>query len=228
MFQTREEKRGRPVGPQRLETTHPAGPTRIHENNPLGLAGSSRPRFSSGLRNPANLGPLQGTTSSGALPPNGGYEVGYGKPPAETRFRKGQSGNPRGRPAGRKRVKDLIVDEIYRLVQEGDTERGKKLPAIQAVLRSQVKLALKGHGPAQRAVIKLAIDADESEAEIEPKEAEPQPQSAGNSSIPDAERPEDQAFLECCRIALEMTDEQHAQNEKPYEIYLQRKNNRRA
>ena len=25
-------------------------------------------------------------------------EVGYGKPPRRTRFRKGQSGNPRGRP----------------------------------------------------------------------------------------------------------------------------------
>lgn len=29
-----------------------------------------------------------------APPPS--YEVGYGKPPAHSRFRKGQSGNPRG------------------------------------------------------------------------------------------------------------------------------------
>ena len=28
------------------------------------------------------------------------YEVGYGKPPKHTRFRKGQSGNLRGRPKG--------------------------------------------------------------------------------------------------------------------------------
>jgi hypothetical protein len=26
------------------------------------------------------------------------YEVGYGKPPRHTRFKSGQSGNPRGRP----------------------------------------------------------------------------------------------------------------------------------
>jgi hypothetical protein len=29
-----------------------------------------------------------------------GYEVGYAKPPPYTRFRKGQSGNPKGRPKG--------------------------------------------------------------------------------------------------------------------------------
>ncbi len=30
------------------------------------------------------------------------YEIGYGKPPKQTQFRKGQSGNPRGRPKGKK------------------------------------------------------------------------------------------------------------------------------
>ena len=28
----------------------------------------------------------------------GSYEVGYGKPPKHTQFKKGQSGNPKGRP----------------------------------------------------------------------------------------------------------------------------------
>jgi hypothetical protein len=31
----------------------------------------------------------------------GDYEVGYGKPPRDTRFKRGQSGNPRGRPSAR-------------------------------------------------------------------------------------------------------------------------------
>ncbi len=30
-----------------------------------------------------------------------GYQVGYGKPPAQTRFKQGQSGNPNGRPKAR-------------------------------------------------------------------------------------------------------------------------------
>ena len=32
--------------------------------------------------------------------PSGNYAVGYGRPPSHSRFRKGVSGNPRGRPRG--------------------------------------------------------------------------------------------------------------------------------
>ncbi len=38
------------------------------------------------------------------LVPPRDYEVGYGKPPSRTRFRSGQSGNPRGRPKGTKKA----------------------------------------------------------------------------------------------------------------------------
>lgn len=40
-----------------------------------------------------------------------GYKVGYRNPPKETRFKKGQSGNPKGR-----RRRKTTVEEIYREV----------------------------------------------------------------------------------------------------------------
>ena len=83
------------------------------------------------------------------------YEVGYGKPPVHTRFRPGVSGNRSGRPGGGTagRTKGLALQEAYRLVAVREGDKVVKLPAIQAVLRSQVALAAKGNGPAQRAVI---------------------------------------------------------------------------
>lgn len=53
------------------------------------------------------------------------YEVGYRKPPRHTRFRKGQSGNPKGRPKGAKNLKTELEEELQEkiVVREGRPER---------------------------------------------------------------------------------------------------------
>ena len=96
------------------------------------------------------------------------YAVGSGKPPGHPRFQKGVSGTPRGRPRGiaPSTARGLALKEAYRLVTVRDGERVMRLPMIQAVLRSQLALAAKGHSPAQRAVIAV-VDALEQEAALE-------------------------------------------------------------
>jgi hypothetical protein len=86
------------------------------------------------------------------------YAVGYGKPPTHTRFRKGRSGNPGGRPRGMTagRATALALKELYRPVPVREGDKVVKMPAIQAVLRSKVALAAKGNGPAQRALFEIA------------------------------------------------------------------------
>jgi hypothetical protein len=92
--------------------------------------------------------------------------VGYGKPPVHTRFRKGKSGNPTGkRKHGEAaRAEALIRQEVYRLltVREGDAV--KKMPALQAVIRSQIAAAAKGNVTAQRAVVKIVQDIEDARA----------------------------------------------------------------
>ena len=59
-------------------------------------------------------------------PNNNSYEVGYGKPPRSGQFRKGQSGNPKGRPKGARGVKSLLDDALSKeiTVSEGARRRG--------------------------------------------------------------------------------------------------------
>ena len=61
------------------------------------------------------------------------YEVGYGIPPKNTRFKKGQSGNPRGRPKGAKSWKTLleeVLNERITVVINGKPRRITKKRAL--------------------------------------------------------------------------------------------------
>lgn len=99
---------------------------------------------------------------SKSAPPD--YEVGYGKPPKKHRFRKGASGNPKGRPrgSGKKNAKDLeqkLIDiierEAGRLVTI-QTETGpEQIQMNEAVIRSIYVNAAKGDHRAQKTVIEL-------------------------------------------------------------------------
>jgi hypothetical protein len=96
------------------------------------------------------------------------HEVGYGKPPMRTRFKKGVSGNPRGgsRTVELRRARRLAIQEAYRLITVREGDKVMRLPAIQAVMRSQVALAVKGNGAAQRALI-AAVHLLEQEMSVE-------------------------------------------------------------
>ena len=98
------------------------------------------------------------------LPGTRDYEVGYGTPPAATRFRPGRSGNPRGRPRGAKnkkpalneeRLEDIILEEAYRTIKLREGEKSVTVPIAQAVVRSLAVNAAKGQHRAQRLFAEL-------------------------------------------------------------------------
>jgi hypothetical protein len=95
-------------------------------------------------------------------------QIGYGRPPLHSRFRKGQSGNPSGRRrlSDADRARKLILQETYRLLTIRTDDRVTRIPALRAVLRSQIASAAKGNVAAQRAVLK-AIQEIEAEARLQ-------------------------------------------------------------
>ena len=66
------------------------------------------------------------------------YEVGYGKPPLHTRFQKGRSGNPNGRPRGRKNMSTLLSDALNGSVIVVESGRRKKITKREAIITQLV------------------------------------------------------------------------------------------
>src|SRR5712672_4705212 len=66
------------------------------------------------------------------------HEVGYGKPPRHTRFAKGQSGNPRGRPPGAKNLRTLLSEALNETVIVTENGGRRKVTKRQAIITQLV------------------------------------------------------------------------------------------
>jgi len=77
-------------------------------------------------------------------PRDGNYETGYGKPPRHARFRKGQSGNPRGRPRGSKNLATVMDEALGERVAITENGRRKTATKLQVIVKQVVNRAAQG------------------------------------------------------------------------------------
>jgi hypothetical protein len=72
------------------------------------------------------------------------YEVGYGKPPERSRFRKGRSGNPRGRPKQPLDFQSQVIAELRSTLSIVEGGKKRKIQKLEAFCRAIVVRAIQG------------------------------------------------------------------------------------
>lgn len=90
----------------------------------------------------------------------------YGKPPEHSRFRKGQSGNPSGRPKKAPTFVDDLLDEVQ-LHAAGSTSSNQR-----AIVKTFVAAARDGHFPSTGLIVSLLARVQSAEEDAEPPIAE--------------------------------------------------------
>ena len=72
------------------------------------------------------------------------YQIGYRRPPISGRFKKGKSGNPKGRPKGSSNFLTLLEKELGQSVVVNDNGKKRTITRMQAMVKRIVNGALQG------------------------------------------------------------------------------------
>jgi hypothetical protein len=71
-------------------------------------------------------------------------KVGYCRPPKHSRFKAGQSGNPRGRPRKNRSIETMIKRELDQMVSITELGRELRISKREAIIKQFVNRAIKG------------------------------------------------------------------------------------
>jgi hypothetical protein len=91
-----------------------------------------------------------------------GSDVGYGKPPKESRFQPGKSGNPKGRPRGPKNLSAVVLREGRKTVIVHGPGGARKVTKVEATVMQLANQSAKGDLAAQRQFLPLVRSSEES------------------------------------------------------------------
>lgn len=94
--------------------------------------------------------------------------VGRGRPPEYSRFKKGKSGNPRGRPKGARNLKTDVMEELRESIVVTEGERPTRISKQRAIIKSLVNRTLRGDSRAAHTLMSVVFRTIDPEAESSP------------------------------------------------------------
>jgi hypothetical protein len=89
------------------------------------------------------------------------YDVGFCKPPKPSQFRKGSSGNPKGRPKGRGNVATVLERILQEKVVINENGVRRTVTKLEAAVKQLVNKAASGDLSAMRQLSALAGSAED-------------------------------------------------------------------
>jgi uncharacterized protein DUF5681 len=81
--------------------------------------------------------------------------VGYSNPPRSTRFRKGQSGNPKGRVKNSKNLATVLMTTVQEAVTVNESGRRKTITKLEAMSKQLVNKAASGDPRATQLLMQM-------------------------------------------------------------------------
>ena len=97
--------------------------------------------------------------------------VGYCKPPTKTRFQKGRSGNPKGRPKGTLNVAAVLARTLREPVVINENGQRKTITKMEAAVKQLANRAASGELAAVKQLLALSVLAEQSLKDTKPEPA---------------------------------------------------------
>jgi hypothetical protein len=82
--------------------------------------------------------------------------VGYKNPPKHSRFTKGQSGNPRGRPKKPPTLAEAVAAELAEVIKVTEGGKVRKITKLRSMVKALTAASIRGNIQAARLLVQLA------------------------------------------------------------------------